>query len=45
MWINHDLAIKGPNRHYAYVFISLFSRVNIFIKGTAFTSTVEATEK
>jgi len=44
MLINHDLVLKGPNAHYAYMAISLFNRVNIFIKRTAFISTVEATE-
>lgn len=43
MLISHDLVVKGPNAHYAYVAISLFNRVNIFIKRTAFISTVEAT--
>lgn len=44
MLINHDLVLKGPSVHYAFVVISLFIRVNIFIKRTAFISTVEATE-
>lgn len=44
MLINCDPLLNGPSSYYAYAAISLFNRVSIFIKRTAFISTVETTE-